>query len=94
MTPVRSPEEISKTLSKALDSNLSQSFTNFARSGISLLSSLSLNIGLATISIESLLSKVVRREGENLELTITKFEKLLNVLKPLPTKPVLVIGTF
>jgi hypothetical protein len=92
-TPVRSPEEISKTLSRALDSNLPQSFTNFARSYIPLLSSLSLNIGLATISIESSLSKVFRTDGEKLELMIERFNKLLTAFGPLPTKPVIVIGT-
>lgn len=90
LTPVRSPEALSKALSNALGTGQLQRLANYTRLSMPLLSSISINAGLVTFSLETLVSKLFRMDGK-LEPTIKKFDKLLTVLEALPSKPVIVI---
>lgn len=98
---MRSPEEISKTLIGELTTEKLEKVEKYiGRSGFkSLLSSLDIKIKWSSslpffkVDLEAELAKGLKKDGENLELTINKFNKLFTVLGPLPTKPVIVIGT-
>jgi hypothetical protein len=91
-TPVCTPDEVSKALINALETRKIQSVMGYVSTSRPLLSSISINAGLVTISLGELFTKLSGREV-NLESTINKFDKILDFLKPLPRKPVIVIGT-
>ena len=99
LTLVRSPEDISESLIKALTTEKLQKYIGWSRFR-SVLSSLGIKIKWSSSlpffesTLEADLSKDFRGDAENLNLTITKYENLLTTLEPLPTKPVIVIGTF
>ena len=92
VTPVRNADEVSKALTNALGPGKLQRLANYTISSMSWLSSISINAGLITFSLETCLSKLFRMDGK-LEPTIKKFVKLLTLLEALPRKPVIVIGT-
>jgi hypothetical protein len=102
LTSVRSPEDISESLIKALTTEKLQKvekYIGWSRFR-SLVSSLGIKIKWSSSlpffesTLEADLSKDFRRDAENLNLTITKYENLLTTLELLPTKPVIVIGMF
>jgi hypothetical protein len=103
MTPVGSPEEISKTF---IDVLTTENFQNIEKyigwdRFTELLSSLDIkgvvkgssSLPFFNGELELELAKELQRDGVNLTLTIKKYKKLLTALGPLPTKPVIVIGT-
>lgn len=103
MTPVRSPEEISTALVDVLTTEKFQNikkYIGFDRFK-ELLSSLDIKVAVKGSSslpffdseLQLELAKKLQKDEGNLTLTIKKYKKLLTALGPLPTKPVIVIGT-
>ena len=91
-TPVCTPDEVSKALLNALETRKIQKLMSYVSTSLPLLSSISINAGLVTISLGELFTKLSGREVK-LEEAINKFDKLLEALGPLSLKPVIIIGT-
>ena len=86
------PDEVSKALLNALETRKIQKLMSYVSTSLPLLSSISINAGLVTISLGELFTKLSGREVK-LEEAINKFDKLLEALGPLSLKPVIIIGT-
>ncbi|KAG7674525.1 hypothetical protein KSW81_000175 [Nannochloris sp. 'desiccata'] len=89
-TPVCTPDEVAKALLNALETRKIQKVMSYVSTSLPLLSSISINAGLVTISLGELFTKLSGREVK-LEEAINKFDKLLEALEPLSVKPVIII---
>ena len=98
-TPVRSPEGVAKALVNALTVKIQRIEKNLGRDDfVDLLSSMGIKMKWAAslpffgrLDVE--LAKELKKDEEDLTLTIKKCKKNLEGMKPLSRKPVLVIGT-
>ena len=99
-TPVRSPEGVAKALVNALTVEKIQRIEkNLGRDDfVHLLSSMGIKMKWAAslpffgrLDVE--LAKELKKDEEDLTLTIKKCKNILEAMKPLSRKPVLVIGT-
>ena len=96
-----SPEAIAKALVSKLDSQkIERIEKSIGRNRfISLLTSLKIKVKLSSSlpffkgDLQAELAKELKEDEGKLELTINKFDKILDSLQPLPRKPVIVIGT-
>ncbi|KAG7674122.1 hypothetical protein KSW81_005963 [Nannochloris sp. 'desiccata'] len=89
-TPVCTPDEVSKALLNALETRKIQKLMSYVSTSLPLLSSISINAGLVTISLGGLFTKLSGREVK-LEEAINKFDKLLEAVGALSVKPVIII---
>jgi hypothetical protein len=98
---VDGPEAISKALTSAFTTEKIQRLENYLGLSrfLSLLSSLKIKIKwsaslpFSKSGFEAELAKDLEKDATNFELTINKYKAILEALKPMPRKPVIVIGT-
>ncbi len=95
---VRGPENISESLINVLTTEKIEKLEKYIGSSRfkSILASLDIKIKWSSSLpfLKGALEAELAKDKGNLTLTIRKYAEILNVLEQLPTKPVLVIGTF
>ena len=100
VAPVRTPAEVSKALANVLSTDKIQKIEEYIGPSRfrSLLSLLEIKIKWSALipilngTLEAELAKDLKKDEGNLELTIEKYKHILEALKKMPKKPVLVIG--
>jgi hypothetical protein len=92
--PVCSPEAVSKALIDALNVGALQRLKRYIGNVLfkSIVSSFSIKLRWFDFDAEAQLSKTLRADILNLDLTTANFDKILSPLKSLPQKPVIIIG--